>query len=157
MDFTVAVASDHAGFALKEEICTYLKEQGIRFHDFGVANAAPVDYPDQALLVAEAVAGGEYRYGILVCGTGIGMAITANKVPGIRAVVCSDTFSARMARAHNDCNILCLGGRVVGPGLAVELVSTFLSTAFLGERHARRVEKITAVEEKYARKKGEDR
>ncbi|MGQ9779464.1 MAG: ribose 5-phosphate isomerase B [Bacillota bacterium] len=151
MDLSVAVASDHAGFYLKEEICAYLRDQGIPFRDFGVYGAEPADYPDQAVLVAEAVAKDEYRYGILVCGTGVGMAITANKVPGIRAVVCSDTFSARMARAHNDCNVLCLGGRVVGPGLAVELVAAFLATEFLGERHARRVEKITALEEKYRR------
>ncbi|MCL6613565.1 MAG: ribose 5-phosphate isomerase B, partial [Firmicutes bacterium] len=106
---SVAIASDHAGFHLKEEICAYLREHGIPFHDFGVHREEPADYPDQALLVAEAVARGEYRYGILVCGTGVGMAIAANKIPGIRAVVCSDTFSARMARAHNDCNVLCLG------------------------------------------------
>ena len=148
---SLAIASDHAGFRLKEEICAYLREREIPFHDFGIHREEPADYPDQALLVAEAVARGEYRYGILICGTGVGMAVAANKIPGIRAVVCSETFSARMARAHNDCNVLCLGGRVVGPGLALELVAAFLETEFLGERHAHRVGKIEAIQEKYSR------
>ena len=139
---SVAIASDHAGFHLKEEICAYLREHGIPFHDFGVHRAEPADYPDQALLVAEAVARGEYRYGILVCGTGVGMAIAANKIPGIRAVVCSDTFSARMAREHNDANVLVLGGRIVGEATARDCLTTFLDTPFAGGRHARRVAKL---------------
>lgn len=145
----IAIASDHAGFRLKEAIREYLADKGVSYHDFGVYAAQSADYPDQALLVAEAVRAGECKQGILVCGTGLGMAISANKVAGIRAVVCHDTFSARMAREHNDANVLALGERVVGLGLALEVVAAFLGAEFLGERHAKRVAKIMAIEEKY--------
>ena len=146
---SVAVASDHAGYNLKEILCRDLRDKGLEYHDFGVFKAEKVDYPDQALLVAEAVAKGRYRFGLLVCGTGVGMAIAANKIPGIRAVACSDPYSARMAREHNDCNVLCLGERVVGAGLARELLAVFLQAEFAGERHALRVAKIRDIQEKY--------
>lgn len=146
---SVAIASDHAGYRLKEAIRDYLKDKGIPFHDFGVHSTGPVDYPDQALLVAESVAGGEYELGILVCGTGVGMAIAANKVPGILAAACSDTFSARMAREHNNCNVLAVGERVIGVGVALDVVAAFLGARFLGERHAERVAKIIAIQERY--------
>lgn len=146
----VALGGDHAGYDLKETIKEYLREQGGQYHDFGTFSQEAVDYPDFALPVAQAVAGGSFDCGILVCGTGLGVCIVANKVPGIRAVCCHDTFSARSAREHNDANVLTMGQRVVGPGLALEIVKVFLSSTFVGGRHARRVEKITAVEEKYA-------
>jgi len=148
---TIAIAADHAGFRLKQAVLQYLADQGIPAHDFGVYAEERADYPDQALPVAEAVARGEHEFGILICGTGIGMSLSANKVPGIRAVVCSDTFSARLAREHNDCNILCFGERVVGVGLALDLVALFLGGKFLGERHADRVAKIMAIQERYSK------
>lgn len=145
----IAVASDHGGFRLKKQLCAYLSEQGYNFHDFGVhSGETAADYPDFALLVAEAVAGGSFDLGIISCGTGIGVNITANKIPGIRAAHCHDTFSARMAREHNDANILTMGGRVIGAGLALEVVQVFLQTNFTGGRHACRVEKIREIERK---------
>ena len=144
----IAIASDHAGFRLKEAIRDYLKDKGIAFQDLGVHAPEPVDYPDQALLAAEAVAKGQYQLGILVCGTGIGMSIAANKMPGIRAAVCHDTFSARTAREHNDSNILTMGERIIGPGLALDVVAAFLGANFLGGCHADRVAKIMAIERK---------
>ncbi|MGE5528687.1 MAG: ribose 5-phosphate isomerase B [Patescibacteria group bacterium] len=154
---TVALACDHAGFRLKEAVKKYMEETGVAVCDLGVHTPDPVDYPDQALLAAEAVAGGRCELGILICGTGLGMAITANKVPGIRAAVCHDTFSARMAREHNDCNVLAMGERVVGTGLALEVVAAFLGAKYLGERHARRVAKITALEERHTNRAGPGR
>ncbi len=145
----VALGSDHAGFQLKEKIKDYLTDKEIAFTDFGVGAPEPTDYPDIALAVAEAVARGEYEHGILVCGTGIGMAIAANKVPGVRAALCHDVFSAEAARSHNDANVLALGERVLGPGLAWAIVETWLRTPFAGGRHARRVEKIRKIEDKY--------
>jgi len=142
----VAVGSDHGGFRLKQEIVKVLEEEGVGFRDFGTFSLESCDYPDIALAVAEAVARGEYSRGIIICGTGIGVAIAANKVPGIRAALCHDTFSARMAREHNDANILTLGERVVGPGLAAEIVRVWLKAEFAGGRHERRVKKITAIE-----------
>lgn len=142
----VAIGADHAGYALKETLATYMRERGIEVIDFGTHGPDPVDYPDYARVVAEAVARGEADFGVLICGTGVGMAITANKVAGIRAAAVSDVYSARMSRAHNDANILCMGGRVVGPGLAIEILETWLRTPFEGGRHARRVEKIRALE-----------
>jgi len=147
----IAVASDHGGFKLKNEILSFLQELGIEYRDFGTFSEDPVDYPDVALEVAEAVAGGEFERGLLCCGTGIGVAIAANKVPGIRAANCHDTFSAKAAREHNDANILTLGQRVIGPGLAKEVVAAWLGAEFLGGRHARRVEKIYKIEQKYYR------
>lgn len=145
----IAVGSDHGGWRLKEEIIALLQQKGIACQDFGAFSPEAVDYPDFALKVAEAVRSGEYDRGILCCGTGIGVAIAANKVPGIRAALCHDPFSARAAREHNNANILTLGGRVIGPGLAKEIVETWLNAKFQGGRHARRVEKITRIEEKY--------
>lgn len=146
MQKVVAVGADHAGFALKEDLKACLKEQGYEVRDLGTDSLESVDYPDFAARVAGAVASGEVPWGLLVCGTGIGMAITANKIPGVRAACCADPFSARMARAHNDANVLTMGGRVVGPGLAREIVKAWLEGRFEGGRHARRTAKIEAVE-----------
>lgn len=143
----IAIGSDHGGFALKEEIKKWMAEKGIPFQDFGCPSTASVDYPDYGLAVAQAVASGQCEKGILVCGTGIGISIAANKVKGIRAACCSDCFSAEMTRRHNDANILCMGGRVVGPGLALKMTELFLFTEFEGGRHANRLAKITQIEE----------
>jgi len=145
----VAVASDHGGYILKKAVISFLEESSIEFKDFGTFSTEPVDYPDIALVVAEAVSSGAYERGILCCGTGIGVAIAANKVPGIRAGLCHDTFSARAAREHNDANILTLGERVIGPGLARDIVAAWLQAEFQGGRHAVRVDKIKAIENKY--------
>ncbi|WP_084413248.1 ribose 5-phosphate isomerase B [Desulfovirgula thermocuniculi] len=147
----VALAADHGGFRLKEEIISFLKENNIPFHDFGTHSEEAVDYPDFALKVAEAVASGQFQRGIICCGTGIGVAIAANKVPGVRAALCHDTFSARASREHNDANVLTMGQRVIGPGLAREIVRVWLSAEFAGGRHARRVAKIAEIEKKYSR------
>lgn len=139
----IALGSDQAGFELKQEVIKYLEEKGLEYKDYGSYNADPVDYPVYGKLVANAIVSGECEKGILICGTGIGISIAANKVKGIRAAVCSDCFSAEATRLHNDANILAFGARVVGPGLAVKIVDTFLNTEFSGaERHARRVEMI---------------
>jgi ribose 5-phosphate isomerase B len=143
----VIIGSDHGGYRLKEEIKQWLQEKGIAFEDVGCDCPDSVDYPDYAQPVAERVAKGEFDRGILVCGTGIGMSIAANKVKGVRCAVVSDTFSARMSREHNDANVLAIGERVVGPGLAREIVEVFLETEFAGGRHQRRVDKIGALEE----------
>lgn len=136
----IALGSDQAGYELKQEIIKYLEEKGLEYKDYGSYNADPVDYPVYGKLVANAVAGGECEKGILICGTGIGISIAANKVKGIRAALCSDCFSAEATRLHNDANIVAFGARVVGPGLAVKIVDTFLNTKFSGaERHARRI------------------
>jgi ribose 5-phosphate isomerase B len=144
----IALAADHAGYELKERIKSLLTERGHEYVDFGTHSTAPVDYPDLALEVAKRVASGECDRGITVCGTGIGCCITANKVPGIRAAVCSDTFSARFSRDHNDVNILCLGARVLGSGLAQDIVETWLRQPFSEEeRHRRRVNRIREIED----------
>lgn len=143
----LALGSDHGGFRLKEAIKAHLTEQNIEFHDFGTYTADSVDYPDVAKDVAQAITSGQYEQGILICGTGIGISIAANKVKGIRAALCSDDFSAQMARQHNNANILALGERVLGIGLALHIVDTFLNTPFEGGRHARRVDKISQLEE----------
>jgi len=147
----IAVAGDHGGFRLKNEVIRLLRESGIEFEDFGTFSEEPADYPDFALAVAEAVGGGKFERGILCCGTGIGVAVAANKVPGIRAAQCHDTFSARASREHNNANILTMGQRVIGPGLAGDIVKTWLQAEFQGGRHARRVEKISSIEQKYSR------
>ena len=147
----IVLGSDHAGFNLKEKIKKYLKEQDFSFDDLGTYSTDPVDYPDITLKVAKAVAKGEYRRGIIVCGTGIGTAIAANKVPGIRAALCHDPVSSSFSRTHNDANILTLGERIIGPNLALEIVRIFLTTEFSGGRHIRRVEKIKKIEEKYSK------
>ncbi|NLK94338.1 MAG: ribose 5-phosphate isomerase B [Clostridiales bacterium] len=147
----IAIGCDHGGFALKNEIINHLKGKNYEIKDFGSYSEESCDYADYAIKVAESVASKEYEFGILICGTGIGIGIAANKVPGIRAALCSDTFSAHATREHNDANILTLGQRVVGPGLALDIVDTFLSSKFEGDRHIRRIEKITAIEKKYSK------
>ena len=143
----VAIGSDHAGVTLKAALVELLRELAIPHHDFGTFTTQTADYPDVARAVASAVAGGEYDRGIISCGTGIGASIAANKVRGIRAALCHDTFSARMSREHNDANVLCMGGRIIGPGLAVEIAREWLATPFSGEeRHARRIGKIARIE-----------
>lgn len=147
----IALGADHGGFELKEEINTYLKSCGYEIKDFGTHSAESCDYADISLEVAEVVASKEFEFGILICGTGIGIGIAANKVPGIRAALCSDTFSAHATREHNDANILTMGQRVVGTGLAIDIVKTFLNSKFEGDRHTRRIDKITAIEKKYSK------
>lgn len=142
----IALGSDHAGIELRKQIADHLKAAGHNIDDVGTHTPESVDYPDFAHQVAQRVASGTSDRGVLVCGTGQGMAMAANKVPGVRAAVVSDAFSARMASAHNDARVLCIGERVVGPGLALELVSTWLATEFEGGRHARRVAKIEGDE-----------
>lgn len=143
----IALGSDHGGFNLKEAIKQWLEEKGYRFEDYGTHSTESCDYPDLALEVARAVASGECTQGILVCGTGIGVSIVANKVPGIRAALCHDTFSAKASREHNNANILTLGERVVGRGLALDIVEAWLGASFSGGRHQRRVDKIRALDE----------
>lgn len=146
----VAIACDHAALELKNAVKKHLTDRGFEVVDFGINEPGSVDYPDYALTVAEAVAGGKADKGILICGTGIGMSICANKVKGIRCALCSDTFSARATREHNDANVLAFGERVVGGGLALDIVDAFLDTPFSNaERHVKRIDKITAIENKY--------
>lgn len=139
----IAFGCDHAGIALKETIFHYLEKNGYEYKDFGCFDTNSVDYPVYAKKVAHAVASGECEKGILVCGTGIGISIAANKVKGIRAAVCSDVVTARMTREHNDANILAMGARIVGPGVAEAMVEAFLTTPFSnGERHIKRIAQI---------------
>lgn len=145
----IAIGSDHGGYVLKEQIYQYLLEEGWDVTDFGTHNEESCDYPVYAQKVAEAVAAGKYQRGILLCGTGIGISIAANKVPGIRCALVSDCYSARATRQHNDSNILALGGRVVGPELALDIVKTWIATAFEAGRHQRRVDLILEMEKKY--------
>lgn len=142
----LAIGCDHGGIDLKLEIVKHLEERGIEIVDFGIKEYQSVNYPEIALPLAKAVAAGECDRGILVCGTGIGMSMAANKVKGIRAAVCSDHFSAKFTRLHNDANILCLGGRVIGPGVANEMVDLFIDTEYEGGRHATRVQMIADIE-----------
>lgn len=144
----VAIASDHGGVNIREEIKSLMDEMNIQYEDFGCECSTSVDYPDYALPVAEKVANGEFDKGILICGTGIGMSIAANKVKGIRCALVHDVFSAKATRQHNDSNILAMGERVIGPGLAREIASTWLTTEFEGGRHENRVGKITNYENK---------
>ncbi len=139
----IAIGCDHGGYALKQEIIAHLEDRGLDYKDFGCYTDESCDYPVYARLVGQAVADGECEQGILICGTGLGISMAANKMPGIRAAVCTDCFCAEATRQHNDANILCLGGRVVGPGLALKIVDTFLDTPFSGdERHIRRINLI---------------
>lgn len=142
----IAIGSDHAGFRLKKELLPLLDELKVAYEDVGTFDEASVDYPDYGKMVAEAVAKGEVERGILICGTGLGMCITANKVAGIRAVTCHDVFSARMSRMHNNANVLTVGERVVGPGVAADIVREWLTTEFEGGRHQRRIDKMMALE-----------
>ena len=138
----IVIGSDHGGYKLKEEIKAYLKRRKISFKDLGAYSEESVDYPDTGKKVAKAVASKKGKFGILVCGTGLGMSMVANKVKGIRAALCHNVYTAKMSRAHNDANILCLGGRVLKKALALKIVDAFLQTQFEGGRHLRRVKKI---------------
>ena len=143
----LVVGSDHAGLALKEELKKVLTERGVEVTDLGTHSGESVDYPDFASKVARAVGKGEYRFGLLICGTGIGMSIVANKYRGVRAALCHVEFEAKMARLHNDANVLCLGQRVTGAGVAREILIAFLETPFEGGRHQKRVQKISDAEQ----------
>lgn len=143
----IAVGSDHGGFVLKNAVIKHLEERGFDYVDLGTDSEESCDYPDFGELVAKKVAAGECDCGIAICGTGVGISIAANKIKGIRAALCTDCFTAEATRLHNDANVLCMGGRVVGEGLALKIVDTFLDTPFSGEeRHIRRVEKIAKLE-----------
>jgi ribose 5-phosphate isomerase B len=148
----IAIGADHAGYHAKEAIKRYLLEQGYPVEDLGTWSDESVDYPDYAKKVADRVASGEDQLGVLVCGTGIGMAIAANKVEGIRAAVAHDAMTARMGREHNDANVLTLGGRVVNDAQAVEIAREFLSARFAGGRHQRRIDEITALDKERDKK-----
>jgi len=142
----IVAASDHAGLNLRAEAVKAARARGFEVEDLGPVTAESVDYPDYAVRVGEAVGSGRARFGLLVCGTGIGISIAANKLPGVRAALCRTEYEARMARAHNDANVLCLGERVTGAGLGAAIVEAFLATPFEGGRHARRVEKVNALD-----------
>ena len=144
----IAIGADHGGYELKKAVIEHLESRGIEYKDFGTYSGEAVDYPVIAEAVGKAVAAGEFERGILVCGTGIGMSMAANKVKGIRAACCSDTFSAKFTRLHNDANILCFGGRVVGAGLALEIVDAYLDAEFEGGRHEKRVKMLMDIENK---------
>ena len=142
----VALGADHGGYELKEAIRTHLEAQGFEVYDLGTHSTDSVDYPKYGFLVGDSIIKGEADLGIVVCGTGQGIAMAANKMPGIRAAVCTETFSARMAREHNNANVLSLGGRVIGVGLALDIVDLFLKTEFSGGRHANRINLISNIE-----------
>ncbi len=148
----IAIGADHAGFHAKENIKKFLEQSGYEVDDVGTWSEESVDYPDYARAVAVRVAGGQDQLGILACGTGIGMSITANKIPGIRAALAHDAMTARLAREHNDANVLTLGGRVVDDARAIEIVRDFLSTKFAGGRHQRRIDEIAALDKERAQK-----
>ncbi|MBD5583518.1 MAG: ribose 5-phosphate isomerase B [Clostridia bacterium] len=147
----IALACDHGGLNLKGKISAHLRERGYEVVDFGTYTADSCDYPDFALPAAEAVASGKCEKGVIVCSTGIGVSIVANKVPGVRCAHCHDSYCAEFTRLHNDSNVLALGEKVVGEGYALKIVDTFLDTEFEGGRHQRRVDKITAIEKKYCK------
>jgi RpiB/LacA/LacB family sugar-phosphate isomerase len=145
----VAVAGDHAGFPLKEETVGYLRKSGYEVLDLGTYNTDPVDYPDYAEAVGEAILSGKTERGIIVCGSGVGACVAANKIRGIRAGICHDTYSAHQAVEHDNINVLCLGARVIGSAVAQELVNAFLGAKFTGEeRHVRRLEKVNRLEDR---------
>ena len=144
----IAIGSDHGGYLLKEELKRHLKEKGIEFKDFGTDSAASCDYPVYAEKVCRAIQSGECEKGILICGTGIGMSMCANKCKGIRAALCGDHFSAEFTRKHNDANVLCMGARTIGPGVALQLADIFLTTEFEGGRHEKRVSMMMELENK---------
>ena len=151
----IAIGSDHAGFGLKDVIKEHLTELGYEYKDFGTFDESSVDYPDYAFYVGKAVQSAEYERGILVCGTGIGMCIAANKMSGIRCALCHDVFSAKMTREHNDSNVLAMGARVIGNTLALKVVDAWLGAGFEGGRHARRVDKISNIEDTMAVERAE--
>jgi ribose 5-phosphate isomerase B len=142
----IALGCDHAGVQLKGSIVEYLTARGLDYRDYGTYDEVSCDYPDYAEQVGRAVAAGEAERGILICGTGVGISIAANKIGGIRAALCTDTFTARVSREHNDANVLCLGARVAGVGLVLDIVSVWLDARFEGGRHQRRLDKIRALE-----------
>ncbi|TJX68322.1 ribose 5-phosphate isomerase B [Soehngenia saccharolytica] len=143
----IGIGSDHGGYELKEELKKYMLEQGIEVVDYGTNDLTKVDYPDYGKIVAEAVVNKEVERGVVICGTGIGISIAANKVKGIRCALCSDTYSARMSMEHNNANMIALGGRVLGVDLAKEILNAYLNSTFQGGRHLRRIEKISEIEE----------
>ena len=147
----IAIASDHGGFMYKQNLIQYLQKKGYEVCDFGTHCEDSCDYPDYALPAAEAVASGECDRGLLICSTGIGVSIAANKVRGIRCAHCHDTYSARYTRLHNDANMIAFGQKIIGEGLMLDIVDAFLHTEFEGGRHGRRVDKITKIEEKYGK------
>jgi ribose 5-phosphate isomerase B len=142
----VAVASDHGGFHLKNQLLGLLKKRGLEVVDLGCDSMESVDYPDFAIRLAGGITAGKYAWGVLVCGTGLGMSMAANRFKGVRAAVCTNAYMARMARAHNDANVLCMGERVVGAGLAEDILNAFMETGFEGSRHERRIGKIEAIQ-----------
>ena len=144
----IAIASDHAGFSLKEDVKKHLQEFGHEYKDFGTYSEDSVDYPDYASLVCNSISENMFERGILICGTGIGMSIAANKFPGIMAALCYDAESAKLSREHNDSNVLVLGGRITNSDVARDIVSSWLDTKFSGDRHMRRVNKIKDIEQK---------
>ena len=147
----IAVACDHGGLNLKKAVIDYLIKNGYEYVDFGTDTADSCDYPDYALPAAEAVASGECDKGILICSTGIGVSMVANKVPGVRCAHCHDAYCAEFTRRHNDANVLAMGEKVVGAGYALQIAEIFLTTEFEGGRHQRRVDKISAIEKKYGK------
>lgn len=149
---TIAIGCDHAGVDTKREILSLLDNLQIEHKDYGTDSSESVDYPDFGEKVSGAVSSGEVERGILICGTGIGMSIVANKFPGVRASLCNELFTAKMSRLHNNANILVIGGRIVGKDLAKEIVKTWVSTPFEGDRHSRRLNKISLIEERLRRK-----
>lgn len=153
----VALGADHAGVALKDSLAKLLDVTGITYKDFGTHGSESVDYPDFAADVARAVAAGEFDRGVLVCGSGIGMAIAANKVPGIRAAVVTEAESARLSRSHNDANVIAIGARLTAPEVATAIVTTFLDTPFEGGRHQRRIDKLTALDVAWAERTTSER
>jgi ribose 5-phosphate isomerase B len=156
MEEKIAIASDHGGIELKEDLKAFLEEKGIDVIDLGTNDSKSVDYPDFGILVAKKVSLGEVKRGILICGTGIGMSIVANKFANVRAALVNDLYTARMAKEHNDANILVIGGRVVEKGLAREMVSAWLNTEFEGGRHQRRLDKIGEIEKKWGDDKSQN-
>lgn len=147
----ISLGCDHGGYELKKIIKEYFKEKGIEYRDYGTYSEESVDYPKYALEVAESVASGECECGILCCGTGIGVSIAANKVPGVRAATVGDVFSARATKQHNNANVLCLGQRVIGEGLALLIIDEWLNTKFEGGRHQTRIDLVSKIEEKYCK------
>ncbi|MBO5327674.1 MAG: ribose 5-phosphate isomerase B [Clostridia bacterium] len=147
----IAIACDHGGLNLKNVVKKYLTDNGYEYEDFGTNSTDSCDYPDYALPAAEAVANGTCEKGIIICSTGIGVSIVANKVPGVRCAHCHDAYCAEFTRLHNDSNVLAMGEKVVGVGYALQIVEKFLTTQFEGGRHQRRVDKITAIEKKYCK------
>jgi ribose 5-phosphate isomerase B len=142
----IAIASDHGGFVLKESVIAHLLNDGWQIDDLGPNNEDSVDYPDYGIRLAEIIANKKFERGIVICGTGVGMSIVVNRFPGIRGTLCSDIYTAKMSREHNDSNILIMGGRVIDIGLASEIVDTWLNTAFEGGRHQRRLDKINEID-----------